>query len=116
MFGKVKGGKPSSASTPEPIVFASYDDCATPTAANIGQTTVNPDGTFFLEVFVKWGSDLTLCAAQPPGPGKPSTTLGKYAKPIHAEALGEIEVREIEIELRPVAPRKIALPRPSGGF
>jgi hypothetical protein len=113
-FGQVRpaeAGKP-----PPPVVFASYDDCLSATPVNIGQTTTQPDGKFFLEVFVKWGSDLTLCAAQLPAQDKPTKLYGKAAGPFHAEAIGEVEFKGVVIEMKPAASRTFPGPRVSGGF
>jgi hypothetical protein len=112
-FGQVKPAEPGK---PPATVFASYDDCLSPAPGNIGQTTAAPDGKFFLEVFVKWGSDLTLCAAQLSAQDKPTKLYGKAAGPFHAEAVGEVEFKGVVIELKTGASRGFPGPRMSGGF
>lgn len=114
-FGQVS---PVDAKLPLPIVFASTEDCIAPTGKNIGQTQTQPDGKFFLEVFVKWGSDLTLCAFQPQagGPEKPTKLYGKAAGPFHAEKSGEVEFKDTKIELKSGAARPFPKVKPGGAY
>lgn len=114
-FGQVK---PVDPKLPPPVVFASYTDCLAPTTRNIGQTSTQPDGKFFLEVFVKWGSDLTLCAFQPAAGGeeKPTKLYGKAAGPFHAEKEGEVEFKDVQIELKSGTARTFPRVRPGGGL
>ncbi|MCS6898361.1 MAG: hypothetical protein RMJ98_01070 [Myxococcales bacterium] len=114
-FGQVK---PVDPKLPPPVVFVSYTDCLAPTTGNIGQTSTQPDGKFFLEVFVKWGSDLTLCAFQPTKEGaeKPTKLYGKAAGPFHAEKEGEVEFKDVQIELKNGTPQTFPRVRPGGGL
>jgi hypothetical protein len=98
------------------IVFASYDDCLGKTAANIGQMPVKPDGKFGLEIFVKWGSKLSLCAAQITTQEKPTRLYGKAAAGFEMKGRGDMEFEDITIEMKPGPPRVFPGPRPSGGF
>lgn len=112
-FGQVK---PVENTKLTPVVFASYDDCLSPAPRNIGQSSTQPDGKFFLEVFVKWGSDLTLCAYQPTAGDKPTKLYGKAAGPFHAEKEGEVEFKNVTIDLKAGTARPFPKPRVSGGF
>lgn len=114
-FGQVQ---PVDGKLPPPVVFASYTDCLAPTAVNIGQTSAQADGKFFLEVFVKWGSDLTLCAFQPQAGGadKPTKLYGKAAGPFHAEKTGEVEFKGVTIEMKSGTNRPFPKVRIGGGL
>jgi|GEM_PF-2217023 len=113
-FGQVK---PVEAGKTPPVVFASLSpDCLAPAPMNIGQSSTQPDGKFFLEVFVKWGSDITLCAYQPTGEDKPAKLYGKAAGPFHAEKEGEIEFKNVTIEMKAGAPRPFPRPRVGGAY
>ncbi|MCU0658400.1 MAG: hypothetical protein MUF64_25020 [Polyangiaceae bacterium] len=114
-FGQVGPVDPKK---PAPVVFASYGDCLAPGAGNIGQTSPEPNGKFFLEVFVKWGSDLTLCSYQPAAPGsdKPTKLYGKAAGPFHAESEGEVEFKNVQIEMKEGPPKTFAKVKPGGGL
>jgi hypothetical protein len=68
-----------------------------------------------VEVFVPWGSDLTLCAASETAPGKPSTLYGKAKVPMHAEAAGEVEFKNVILDLAAgQPPKKFEYVAPSG--
>ena len=54
----------------------------------------------FIEVFSRWGADLTVCAAVSKEPGAPSTVYGKADSKFHAEAVGEIMIPKISFELK----------------
>jgi hypothetical protein len=82
-------------------LIISDEDCLSPTARIVGRSGVSVEGKFFYEVYVKWGTDLTICSAVEPGVGKPSTLYGKAKGPFHAEASGEVEFKNVEIVLAP---------------
>jgi len=67
-------------------------DCMAPDAHIIGNFWANPDGTFFGEVFSKWGADLTLCVAAVSEPNQASTVYSKVKGVFHAEKIGEVEI------------------------
>ncbi len=103
MSGNVKGipgGKTAS-------VLISYGDCLDPKAPLLGRSATAAGGRFFLEVFTKWGADVTMCAAIEASPGQPSTLYAK-AGPFHAEAEGEVEFKNVEPMLKEGPP--IAFP------
>jgi hypothetical protein len=100
VFGVVKGAPKGK----QVSLILSDQDCMADGARVVGRSGVSPEGKFFYEVFVKWGSDLTICAAVEPAPGKPSTLYGKAKGPFHAEATGEVMFSGIEIELTKGAP------------
>jgi hypothetical protein len=91
--------------TPLPRLHVSYGDCLSPTAHVAGQFWARPDGTFFLEVFVPWASDLTLCASYEPAAKGPSTAYGKVERVFHAEKTGEVEFNDVRVVLKPGPPR-----------
>lgn len=106
----------SSVKAPNPITFIAIGDCLDPSAKVLGRggttfTTKPTEGMFFLEVFAPWGSDLSLCAAVEPAPGKPSTLYGKVDRPMHAAATGEVTFNDLVVELEPGPPKKFVDPR-----
>ena len=89
--------------TPNAETFVAIGDClGGGKMVGHGGTT---DGRFFVEVFVPWGSDLTLCAASRPGPGQPSTLYGKAKIPMHAEKTGEVEFKNVVVEVAKGPPK-----------
>ena len=92
-------------------VFVAMGDCLAPDPRVIGWGG-NTNGRFFVEVFVPWGSDISLCAVSMAPPGQPSALYGKAATPMRAEAEGEIEFKNLVVALRPAPPHRF--PRPPG--
>jgi hypothetical protein len=97
MSGSVKGVPAGKFAN----LIISDEDCLSPTARIIGRSGVSAEGKFFYEVYVRWGTDLTICSAVEPVAGKPTTLYGKAAGPFHAEASGEVEFKKVEIVLAP---------------
>ena len=98
------------AGAPAPMTFVAAGDCLAeqPKIVGYGGSTA---GRFFVEVFVKCGSELTLCAASEPAPGAPSRLYGKAARVMRAEHAGaENEFKGLTVDLTPGAPR--TFPRP----
>jgi hypothetical protein len=104
--GQVKPPK-GAAGKARTVILVAENDCLAPDARIIGRALALPkNGKFSMEVFSKWGADLTVCAAVEDKPGKPITVYGKSAKVIHAEQAGEIVVSDVVIPLerKPAAP------------
>src|SRR5439155_22560543 len=91
------------ASEPAPMTFVALGDCLAPSAKMLGFGG-SCRGRFFVEVFAPWGSDLTLCAASEPSPGAPSTLYGKAKIAMHAEHTGEVEFKDVVVELASAPP------------
>ena len=98
IFGKVifppklpKGGKF--------MVYVAQNDCLADDAQILGHVEAGMDGAIVIEVFPKWGSDITICAARDMGEGKPTTLYGKAKGKFHAEAEGEVTFNDVKIEL-----------------
>lgn len=98
------------------VVFASFDDCSTGTAPNIGQVDINPDGTFKLEIFARWGADYTVCAVEQTAPGKPTKRYGKAPAVYSPRDPGDARIRDLVIDIATGPARTFPGPRPSGGF
>lgn len=82
-------------------VYMAYGDCLAKDAHILGRTSVvNSLPKFATEVFARWGSDLTLCIAAEAGPGKPTKLYGKASRTFHAEGLGEVEFKDITVEVK----------------
>jgi hypothetical protein len=64
---------------------------------------------FANEIFVKWGSDVSICAAAVEAPDKPTTIYGRAPGKLHAEKAGEVEFKDLVIELKP-GPRHLFPP------
>jgi hypothetical protein len=91
-------------------VFVTIGDCLAEGARVVGWGG-NTNGRFFVEVFVPWGSDVSLCAVSMAPPGKPSTLYGKTPL-LHAEKLGDVEFKNLVVPLKSGPPR--LFPRPPG--
>ena len=91
-------------------VFVTLGDCLAEGAKVLGWGG-NTNGRFFVEVFVPWGSDVSLCAVSMPPPGKPATLYGRTPL-LHAEKRGEVEFKGLVVALRPGPPH--LFPRPPG--
>jgi hypothetical protein len=91
------------------VVLVADNDCLAPDAHIIGRSLPAPrSGRFSIEVFSRWGSDLTICAAVEGKAGKPVSVYGKWNKSIHAEKAGEIVVSDVTIALERGEPRTLA--------
>lgn len=95
--GRLKGGTP--------MVYVADNDCLGKNVHTIGHIAVTDQGRFFVEMFSKWGADLTICAALEPAEGKPARIYGKAAGPHHAEAMGEVLFKDVLIEMKDGPPR-----------
>lgn len=98
VFGKVvvppktpKGGKL--------VAYVAQNDCLADDAQIIGHVDAGLDGAIVIEVFPRWGSDITVCAARDMGEGKPTTLYGKAKRTFHAESDGELTFNDVTIEL-----------------
>ena len=93
------------------VLVAENGDCLKEGAKILGQVAVQPEGTFFIEVFSRWGADLTICAAHlAPGADR-STLRGKASGAFHAEAVGEVTFSSLKIDLRKAPPLRIPAPK-----
>lgn len=113
IFGKVTGIPKDLPKDSEVVVFVAQNDCLADDAQILGHTEVGSDGNLVIEVFPKWGTDVTICAAVVPGAGKPSgageanapsTRYGKAKGTFHAEAEGEVTFNDVTVELKPGKP------------
>lgn len=104
-----KGQVPAKGTT---YVYVADNDCLAADAHVLGRSQASKEGSFFIEVFPRWGADLTLCAAHEVAPGQPSKLYGKAAGPMHAEATGEVTFGNLRIAMRPGAAHRF--PAPAG--
>jgi len=106
IFGKVilPQGLPKGRKT---IVYVAQDDCLADNAQILGHIDAGIDGSIVIEVFPKWGSDITICAALDEGPGKPSTIYGKAKGKFHAEAEGEVTFPDVKVEVEKGKPAHV---------
>jgi hypothetical protein len=82
------------------IVYVAQDDCLSDTAQILGHVEAGAmDGSIVIEVFPKWGTDVTICAGVDEGEGKPTTMYGKAKGTFHAEAEGEVTFADVKIDL-----------------
>lgn len=92
---------------------AQDSDCLAKDAHIIGSNKVTDDGHMFIEVFSRWGADLTVCAAISKELGAPTTVYGKAEGKFHAEAVGEIMIPKISFELKKGPKHVFPAPRPA---
>jgi hypothetical protein len=72
------------------VVLVADNDCLASDAHVIGRALPSATtGKFSLEVFSRWGSDLTVCAAVEGKPGAPVSVYGKVlSAPVDAHVIG----------------------------
>ena len=110
IFGKTE--LPKDAPKGKIVVYVAQDDCLSDKAQTLGHIPAQASGGFVIEVFPKWGTDVTICAALENADG----TSEYYAKAVnkenggkfHAEADGEVTFNDIKITLKKGVPRKFA--------
>lgn len=81
-------------------VYAADGDCLAKDSHILGAMRASDQGSFAIEVFSRWGADLTLCAAVGQTPESPSVRYGKVARKFHAAATGEIMFEKVQISLK----------------
>ncbi len=98
IFGKVifPQGMPKGKKA---VVYVAQDDCLADNAQILGHVDAGIDGGIVIEVFPKWGTDITICAALDEGEGKPTSMYGKAKGKFHAEAEGEVTFADVKVEL-----------------
>ena len=104
--GKVElpaGYKPKG----ELLIFVSQKDCLDPGAPILGWSKPAESMRFFIEVFPAWGTDITICAAEDPGSGKPTTVYGQAPGKHYCEGLGEVTFDGLTLALKQGPPRNI---------
>ncbi len=97
--GQIKGAGQLAPGT-STWVYAADGDCLAKDAHILGAMRASDQGSFAIEVFSKWGADLTLCAAVAETPESPSKLYGKLTRKFHAAAKGEIMFEKVQIGLR----------------
>ena len=93
------------------FVYVATGDCLDPASRVRGRAAVEADGKFFIEVFPPCGSDLTVCATvEPAGTMEPQPTkrYGKLDQKLHAEGIGEIEFKGLQVPIADQAERTLA--------
>ncbi len=102
IFGSVKGA-PAKARL---VVYVAQNDCLADDAQILGhldllQTDPNSKDPpkYMIEVFPKWGTDVTICAAAYIDNATTTEHFGKAKGKFHAEAEGEVTFNEVVIEL-----------------
>lgn len=81
------------------VVYVAQDDCLSDNPQILGHVNAGSDGAIVIEVFPRWGTDVTICAGVDEGEGKPTTRYGKAKGTFHAEADGEITFADVKIDL-----------------
>ncbi len=81
-------------------VYAADGDCLAKDSHILGAMRASDQGSFAIEVFSRWGADLTLCAAVGQTPESPSVRYGKVTRKFHAAATGEIMFEKVQISLK----------------
>lgn len=81
------------------VIYVAQDDCLADNAQILGHIEAGATGEIVIEVFPKWGTDVTICAAADEGEGKPTTLYGKAKGKFHAEAEGEVTFADVKIDL-----------------
>ena len=101
IFGSVKGA-PAKARL---VIYVAQNDCLADDAQILGHLDLQQDPAakdppkFMIEVFPKWGTDVSICAAAYVDNAMTSEHYGKAKGKFHAEAEGEVTFNEVAIEL-----------------
>ena len=112
MFGEFK--LPKLAANQKAFAYVAQDsDCLAKDAHILGTNPLTNDGHMFIEVFSRWGADLTVCVAVATDSGAPSTYYGKAPGKFHAEGVGEVMIPKISFELKPGPKHVFPTPRPA---
>jgi hypothetical protein len=112
MFGEFK--LPKLAANQKAFAYVAQDsDCLAKDAHILGTNQLTNDGHMFIEVFSRWGADLTVCVAVATDSGAPSTYYGKAPGKFHAEGVGEVMIPKISFELKPGPKHVFPTPRPA---
>lgn len=105
IFGEAK--LPKDAPKGKLVVYVAQDDCMSEQAHTLGHIPAGGNGSFVIEVFPKWGTDVTLCAALEPDAGGAAEWYGKATNKdgqsggkFHAEAIGEVTFTNVAIDLK----------------
>jgi hypothetical protein len=118
IFGTIE--IPKDAPKGKAVVYVAQDDCLSPNAQTLGHIPAAPNGSFVIEVWPKWGTDVTICGAIE----KEDGTAEWYGKAVnkdaggvfHAEAEGEVTFNDVKIKLAKGAAKKFPREaKPSGG-
>ncbi len=87
--------------TPGPIrVFVTDGECWKPATRALGSGEAGPTDAFFVEVYVKQGTQLWVCAALIPPKGKPVFSASAPNAPFLGRGAGEVEFKGIQLELK----------------
>jgi hypothetical protein len=100
MFGTVKLPRGISPKKNPRFIYVADNDCLGDDAHILGRLPMSETETFFIEVFSRWGADLSVCAAVEQGEGEPTTLYGKAEGRYHAEAGGEVTFHGINVDLK----------------
>ncbi|MCS6914984.1 MAG: hypothetical protein NZ890_17360 [Myxococcota bacterium] len=105
IFGQIRV-PPSIKARGHLVVHVSNEDCTKPGAVMLGSAPA-VDGHIAIEVFPRWGSDITICGALEEAPDRPVRFYGKAAGRFHAEAPGEVIFRDVVVELKKGPPLRL---------
>jgi hypothetical protein len=83
--------------------------CWQPATRSLGSTKAQPDGSFFIEVFVPQGTPLWVCSAT--ADGAASAALDKA--PLVGKGLGEVSYSNLRLTLAKA--RRVTAPPPKAG-
>jgi hypothetical protein len=97
LFGKIIGPLPAGLTY---WVYVAEGDCLSKKAKILGSSRGSEAGSFGIEVFSRWGADLTVCASAAKTPESPTTLYGKLPRTLHAEGEGEVMFQKLEIKLK----------------
>ena len=105
--------------TSKVIVTVAQDDCLAADAHVLGHIPAAPSGGFVIEVFPKWGTDVTICGALEKDDGT-AEYFGKAVNKdaggkFHAEAEGEVTFNEVKIKLAKGAAKRFPREAKPGG-
>lgn len=98
LTGKIIGPLPAGMTY---WVYVAEGDCLAKNAKILGTMRGSEAGSFGIEVFSRWGADLTVCASAAKTPDSPTKLYGKLPRILHAEATGEVMFEKLEIKLKP---------------
>jgi hypothetical protein len=97
------------------FVYFAVGDCLAKDAEIVSVMPAGHDGHHFSnEVFVKWGSDISICAAAAEAVDKPTTLYGKAEGNFHAEKGGEVIFQNVVVGLKP-GPKRVFPPAKKSG-
>jgi hypothetical protein len=101
---------PATRPTGRLMVYISASDCLNDAVPLLRRQPVTDDGTFYVVVMARRGSQLSVCAAAETAPGQPARLYGRAQDPLRIgrDATTDLAFHDVQVLLRQDAPRRFS--------